>query len=142
MCASSLVVPSAQVTQAPDTAPGVVEEAYVDATSKRKVPLLVAGGFGGAAALVAKAINKEIIEVDIAGPEAHFKALQRALKKTPRPVTFRQMIEALGPDAIADNGLGHDANRVLMSATDIDDIVAHCLIAVHNIATRPEHRKM
>lgn len=115
--------------------PGVVEEAYIDAVdNERKVPLLIAGGPGGAGELLASAVAGALDTTRVAHIEPHFTPLESDLLATDRPVTFREMIESIGPGALAGNGLSTVENAELLGSHDADVIVTNVVLALHRLA--------
>ncbi len=113
--------------------PGVVEEAYLAATSPRRVPLLVAGGYGGAGAFVA-ALVAGGSPPDVDAVSAHYAPLEPLLTGAVRGATFREMVAAIGPEALVGNGLAPEENAALLRARDSDLIVSSIVLALHRLA--------
>lgn len=109
-------------------APGIVEEAYIAATSEPQVPMVVIGGYGGAGAMVAQAIKGEIDE-RLEMQAAHFGDY-------PGP-SFMDMISTLsdlGLAALGDNGLSPEQNGLMLTTTDSDYIVRNIVRSLHHLS--------
>lgn len=102
-------------------APGVLEEAYL--ALRAGLPLLVIGGFGGAAGLVADALLGRLDPVEVDRLERHF--IDPALVAADRPVAgFREMLCAFTSFGQLRNGLLDGENRELLRTCDPETITA------------------
>jgi hypothetical protein len=108
--------------------PGVVEEAFL--ALRAGVPLLVIGGFGGAAGLIADALRGELpsdAADDLAG---YFAPVASLLADTAEPYTIREMLAAFTPETDLRNRLSVEENTTLLTTEDIETAVALVLRSV------------
>ena len=113
---------------------GVLEEAYL--ALRAGVPVLVSGGFGGAASVIADALRGNLDPAVVDRMAAHFDPVGPLLEATPEPVTFREMLAAFSPSTDLDNRLTADENIELLTTDEIDTVVALVLTAVQRGANR------
>ena len=98
------------------------------------MPVLVAGGFGGASELVAQTLGGELDDARVNALDAHFASIEPTLADTGEPHTFRDMLAAFGPDSHLHNQLTAEENSALLTTEDIDTAVALILTSVHRLA--------
>jgi hypothetical protein len=113
--------------------PGVIEELYL--ALRAGVPVLVAGGFGGASEVVAQALQGQLDDATVEALRAHFAPIEPELAATGAPHTFRDMLAAFSRDTDLRNGLTVEENAELLTTEDIDTAVALILTSVHRLAT-------
>ena len=100
--------------------PGVVEEAAISLDHDQ--PLLVVGGSGGAAGLIAGAVTGEAVPDDV--PAATEQRLRTFQPSTTGPVNLR-------------NGLGPDENQELLTTTELHRIVHLVLQGIRTTVLGP-----
>lgn len=103
--------------------PGLLEEAVIALTASDPTPLVVAGGYGGAAALLADALEGRADGSLVDGVEPHFAGLEPLLATTRQPGGLRSMIDKLREVEVPSNGLRAEVNAELRDTTDSDTIV-------------------
>jgi hypothetical protein len=115
--------------------PGVLEEAHLAFVNE--VPLVVIGGFGGAAGCVAHAFTGELDEAESALDESYAPILSQLAAST-RPVTPSEMLSDLAEGGLAGlrNGLSDAENRVLFETVDVDEITALVLTVIGRLDLR------
>ena len=116
-------------------APGIVEEAYLAAQAGK--PLIVAGGFGGAAGLIAEVIlgTADPAQIDeLAGRFATPLASDGE-----RAVSFAEMIEALGSPGVLRNGLTDGENRELLRSRDPNTVSELIQRSIRRIGSHHAH---
>jgi hypothetical protein len=115
--------------------PGIIEEAWL--SWRKGHPLFVAGGFGGAAEVVAAAVTGRLDAADLA-PLDRYANMARQLAVSDRPETPATMLAELqaADHPLAGNHLTDAENDQLLRSTDADEIVALVLTGLH----RHQHR--
>lgn len=120
--------------------PGVIEEA-VTALSLR-VPLFVAGGFGGCGRLIARALDGEKpdeLSVDFQSAHTdHYSDLFEAAARAGTAPNYTELLSDFSSRGVSGlgNGLGEHENRRLLSTDDIDELIALVLRGLFKIARR------
>lgn len=112
-------------------APGVVEEAYL--ALRAGLPLLVVGGFGGAAGLVADALFGRLDPVEVDRLERHFADPGRVASNGEAVAGFREMLCAFSSFGQLRNGLLDGENRELLTTRDPDTITALVWRSMHRL---------
>ena len=113
-------------------APGVLEEAYLAMT--HGVPLLVVGGFGGAAGMIADALIGSVDPAILDRLDAHFVRPEPSVDGS-APADFLTMITACDSLGRLHNGLSDGENRELLRTSDPDTATALILRGVRRVAT-------
>jgi hypothetical protein len=117
-------------------APGIVEEAYLAAQAG--VPLLVAGGFGGAAGLIADVILGTVDPVTIDDLAGRYVTPSASVDGATSP-SFAEMLEALGSPGVLRNGLTDGENRELLCSCDPNTVSELILRSIRRIGSHHAH---
>jgi hypothetical protein len=117
-------------------APGIVEEAYLAARSG--TPLIVAGGFGGAARLVAAVIMGRVDPAEIDELAGRF-ATPKPLVDGTIQASFVEMLEALGSPGVLRNGLTDGENRELLTSRDPNTVSELIQRSIRRIGSHHAH---
>ncbi|MGE0729425.1 MAG: TIR domain-containing protein [Acidimicrobiia bacterium] len=109
--------------------PGVLEEAAL--ACEAGVPLLVAGGFGGAGGLTARALTGRLTGDEREAVCNSYQEINASLVRTARPRSCAELLDALtGKGSQLNNGLEPAENERLLNSADIDEIVSLVLLAL------------
>jgi hypothetical protein len=111
-------------------APGVIEEAFLALDAG--TPLLIAGGFGGAAALMADALTGRLDRRAADELATHFVAPNRQIDPTAN-VSFLEMLQRFSSVGILRNGLTDGENVELLRSSDPDTVTSLILRSIHRI---------
>lgn len=116
--------------------PGVLEEAHLAFTNE--VPLVVIGGFGGAAGCVAHALLGDVGEA--AALDESYAPILSQLASTTRPGRPSEMLNDLAESGLPAlrNGLTDAENRVLFETVDVDEITALVLSVIGRLGLRQQ----
>jgi hypothetical protein len=117
-------------------APGVVEEAYLAAQAG--VPLIVAGGFGGAAGLIADVILGTADHAEIDELAGRFITPTSSDDGTVT-ASFAEMIDALGSPGVLRNGLTDGENRELLRSRDPNTVTELIVRSIRRIGSHHAH---
>lgn len=118
------------------SAPGIVEEAYLAVEAGR--PLIVAGGFGGAAALIADALLERLHPGDLDNLAEHFAAPVPSADGTV-PADFLGMMARFNSLGVLRNGLTDGENRELLTSSDPETVRALIVRSVRRIGSHHAH---
>jgi hypothetical protein len=118
------------------TAPGVIEEAYLAVEAGR--PLIVAGGFGGAARLIADAIMGCADPAEIDALAGYFVPPTPRADGLPSP-GFSEMLDRLNSLGVLRNGLTDGENRELLRSRDPNTVSELIIRSVHRIGSHHAH---
>ena len=135
------IVAGGRVHGAAGRGPEVLEEAHLALTNQ--VPLIVIGGYGGAAGRVAHALTGEADEDSSALDESYASIVAALSSSSVPPGPPSGMLDDIrkgGLDALR-NGLHDDENRELFETVDVDEITALVLTAVGRLGLRQKHKK-
>lgn len=129
----ALIPPSGALTR---SAPGVIEEAYLAVEAGR--PLVVAGGFGGAARLIADAILGCADPAEIDALAGYFVPPMPRVDGLPSP-DFSEMLDRLNSLGVLRNGLTDGENRELLRSRDPNTVSELIIRSVHRIGSHHAH---
>lgn len=118
-------------------APGVIEEAYL--ALQAGLPLLVVGGFGGAARLIADALLDRLDPARVAELETHFFDPAVVAGEGEEPVGLREMLAAFSSLGQLRNELLDGENRELMTTCDPDTIERLVWASLRRLGRRRMH---
>jgi hypothetical protein len=127
-----IVIGGALRPGAPGTrlAPGVVEEAYLALDAG--IPLIIAGGFGGAAELMADALIGRLDPRTVDTLDEHFLAPETE-PGTAASVQFREMLWRFTSVGVLRNGLTDGENLELLHSSRPDTVTTLILRSIHRI---------
>lgn len=113
-------------------APGIIEEAYV--AVEADIPLIVAGGFGGAAGLIADVLLGRADPADIDQIALHFRLPEPTPNGSSAP-SFREMLARFRSTGVLRNGLTDGENEELLRSSDPNTVSELILRSVHRIGS-------
>ncbi len=113
-------------------APGIIEEAYIAVDSG--VPLIVVGGFGGAAGLIARIMLGDLYPAEIDKLARRFR-LPDPLPNGAPGVGFREMLARFRTTGSLRNGLTDGENAELLRSTDPETVCKLIIRSVHRIGS-------
>jgi hypothetical protein len=127
-----IVIGGALRPGAPGTrlAPGVVEEAYLALDAG--IPLIIAGGFGGAAELMADALIGRLDPRTVDTLDEHFLSPETE-PGTAASVQFREMLWRFTSVGVLRNGLTDGENLELLHSSRPDTVTTLILRSIHRI---------
>ena len=117
-------------------APGIVEEAYLAVEAGK--PLIVAGGFGGAAELIADALLDRLNPAEIDRLAEHFVGAVPSEDGT-TSVDFAGMMARFNSFGVLRNGLTDGENRELLTSSDPQTVSALIVRSVRRIGSHHAH---
>ncbi len=117
-------------------APDIVEEAYLAVDAGE--PLIVAGGFGGAAKLNADALLERFSPADIDRLAEHFVGSVPS-NDGATSVDFAGMMARFNSLGVLRNGLTDGKNRELLTSSDPDMVAALFIRSVRRIGSHHAH---
>lgn len=113
-------------------APGIIEEAWLALDAG--VPLLIAGGFGGAAGLLAAALTGDLERLTVNALQPMFREGEFPGSPTSPPLS--EMLGRFRSIGELRNGLTNGENRELLRTSDPGTVTSLVLRSVHRVAGR------